>query len=107
MAAALGTPAGIVSGGELDGLLLESRTVLGKYLNADADHLVYSPNATRDVNIVADSLQLKPGREILTTDHEYGARDYTWDFICGRAGTNYIHQSIVLPVHIEEATVTY
>ena len=85
-------------GRELDALLLESRTVLGKYLNADADDLVYIPNATHGVNIVAHSLQLKPGDEILTTDHEYGACDYTWEFLCNKAGANYIHRSIPVPV---------
>jgi len=60
-------------GRELDALLGESRSVLGKYLNAAAEELVYIPNATHGVNIVARSLHLKPDDEILTTDHEYGA----------------------------------
>ena len=45
-------------GRELDGLLRDSRRVLGAYLNADADDLVYIPNATHGVNIIAHSLQL-------------------------------------------------
>jgi len=85
-------------GRELPGLLHESRTVLGKYLNADPDDLVYIPNATHGVNIAAHSLQLKPGDEILTTDHEYGACDYTWDFIGEKTGAHYIHQSVPLPI---------
>ena len=90
---------------ELDGLLKESRRVLGIYLNADADDLVYIPNATHGVNIIAHSLQLKAGDEILTTDHEYGACDYTWNFICNKTGSKYIHQPIPLPVHSEEEIV--
>jgi len=92
-------------GRELAGLMLESRIALGEYLNTDADDLVYIPNATHGVNIVAHSLQLKPGEEILTTDHEYGACDYTWDFICSKTGAKYIHQPIPLPVHTEEEIV--
>lgn len=92
-------------GRELDGLLLESRIALGKYLNADADDLVYIPNATHGVNIIAHSLQLKPGDEILTTDHEYGACDYTWELVCGKNGANYIHQHLPLPVTSEEEIV--
>ncbi|HLO28822.1 MAG TPA: aminotransferase class V-fold PLP-dependent enzyme, partial [Anaerolineales bacterium] len=53
-------------GRELDGLLLESRRALAEYLNAAVDELVYIPNATHGVNIVAHSLQLQPGDEILT-----------------------------------------
>ena len=86
-------------GRELDGLLKESRRALGKYLNADADDLVYIPNATHGVNIIARSLQLKPGDEVIATNHEYGACDYTWDFICGKIGAKYIHQPISLPVY--------
>ncbi len=86
-------------GRELDGLLLESRIALGKYLNADANDLVYIPNATHGANIIAHSLNLQRGDEILTTDHEYGACDYTWEFVCNELGANYVHQSISLPVH--------
>jgi isopenicillin-N epimerase len=89
-------------GRELDGFLMTSRQALGKYLNADANDLVYIPNATHGVNIIAHSLRLESGDEILTTDHEYGACDYTWEFTCGRAGAKYIHQPIPLPVISEE-----
>ncbi len=92
-------------GRELDGLLKTSRQALGEYLNADVDELVYIPNATHGVNIIAHSLQLKSGEEILTTDHEYGACDYAWDFICGKVGAKYIHQPISLPVHSEEEVI--
>jgi isopenicillin-N epimerase len=92
-------------GRELDGLLMTSRQALGKYLNADANDLVYIPNATHGVNVIAHSLRLASGDEILTTDHEYGACDYTWEFTCGRAGAKYIHQPISLPVVSEENIV--
>lgn len=92
-------------GRELDGLLLESRIVLGEYLHADAKDLVYILNATHGVNIIAHSLQLKPGDEILTTDHEYGACDYTWEFISSKTGAKYIHQPIPLPIHSDEEIV--
>ena len=92
-------------GRELNGLLLQSRSVLGEYLNADPADLVYIPNATHGVNIIAHSLQLNPGDEILTTDHEYGACDYTWEFICEKTGAKYLHQPIPLPVHSDEEIV--
>jgi len=92
-------------GRELNELFLQSRSVLGEYLNADPADLVYIPNATHGVNIIAHSLQLNPGDEILTTDHEYGACDYTWEFICEKTGAKYLHQSIPLPVRSEEEIV--
>lgn len=85
-------------GRQLDGLLKESRSRLGDYLNTEADNLVYVPNATHAVNIVARSLPLQPGDEILTSDHEYGACDNTWEFVCQKTGAVYQHQPIPLPV---------
>lgn len=92
-------------GRELPALMREARLALGAYLHANADDLVYVPNATHGVNIIARSLELKPGDEVLTTDHEYGACDYTWEFNCERSGANYIHQPIPLPVHSEAEIV--
>jgi isopenicillin-N epimerase len=92
-------------GREFNQLMYEARSALGKYLNADADDLVFIPNATHGVNIVAHSLRLQPGDEILTTDHEYGACDYTWDYVCSKTGARYIHQPIPLPVRSREEIV--
>lgn len=85
-------------GREHDQLLKESRVALGAYLNVDVDDLVYVPNATHGVNVVARSLDLRPGDEVLSTDHEYGACDYTWQFACAKTGATYIRQPIDLPV---------
>lgn len=92
-------------GREFNALLHESRQALGEYLNADADDLVYIPNATHGVNIVARSLSLKPGDEVLATDHEYGACDYTWDFICKNSRAKYVRHPISVPVRSEEEIV--
>jgi isopenicillin-N epimerase len=92
-------------GRELDGLLKESRGALGEYLNADPDDLVYIPNATHGANIIARSLHLDAGDEVLATDHEYGACDYTWDFICSKTGAKYIHQPIDLPAQSADGIV--
>lgn len=87
---------------ELTDLLRVARRALGEYLHADADDLVYVPNATVGVNIVARSLALGPGDEVLTSDHEYGACDNAWEFVCGKAGASYVHQPIPLPVRSAE-----
>jgi isopenicillin-N epimerase len=84
-------------GREHASLLAESRAALGAYLNADPDDLVYIPNATHGVNIVARSLQLRPGDEILSTNHEYGACDYAWEFACSQNGAKYLRWPIPLP----------
>lgn len=92
-------------GRRADALLDDARAQLGAYLNADPADLVFVPNATVGVNTIARSLALQPGDEILSTDHEYGAMDYTWDFIGGKAGACYRRHSIPLPVSSHEDIV--
>ncbi|WP_395687540.1 aminotransferase class V-fold PLP-dependent enzyme [Caenimonas koreensis] len=82
-------------------LLFESRRALGAYLGADADHLIYIPNSTTGVNIVANSFALSAGDEVLTTDLEYGACDATWERVCAQRGAHYRHVEIPLPYERE------
>ena len=85
-------------------LLGHARTVLARYLGAQPEHLVLVANATSGVNTVARSIPLLAGDEILTTDHEYGACDNTWDFVCRQTGANYVRVEIPLPFRAEEFT---
>jgi isopenicillin-N epimerase len=80
------------------GLLADAREQLAIYLNTEADDVVYFPNPTTAINMVLRCLDLQAGDEILTTDHEYGAMDRTWRYLCKKSGANYIHQPITLPV---------
>ena len=80
-------------GRRAEGLLCQAREALGNFVGADPDDLVYTPNATTGLNTVARSLSLEPGDEVLTTDHEYGALDRTWDFICAKRGARYCQRS--------------
>src|SRR5579884_1523084 len=86
-------------------LLAEARARLGEYVNADPGSLVYVPNATSGLNIVARSLALEPGDEILTTDHEYGALNMTWQRVCAKSGATYIQHPLPLPVGSPEDVV--
>jgi len=82
-----------------------SRAALAAYLGAQRDDLVYVTNATVGVNIVARSLALGPGDEVLTTDHEYGACDRTWRFLAGKQGFAYIKQPIPVSIATQGAFV--
>jgi isopenicillin-N epimerase len=84
----------------------EARTALGAYIKADPQDLAFVPNATYGVNIVARSLALGPGDEILTTNHEYGACNNAWKFNCRKTGATYIQRPIPLPVTTPEEIVT-
>jgi isopenicillin-N epimerase len=80
------------------GLLAEARARLAEFLGVDPGEVVYTPNPTTAINIVARSLELHPGDEILATNHEYGAMDRTWRYICRQRGAVYINHPIPLPV---------
>lgn len=78
-----------------------SRAALADYLGTRRDNLVYVTNATVGVNIVARSLDLGPGDEVLATNHEYGACDRTWTFLSKKESFTYIRQPVTLPIKNE------
>jgi isopenicillin-N epimerase len=83
--------------------LKQSRIALGNYLNANADDLVYVPNPTFAINIIANTLRLKENDEVLTTNIEYGAMDRTWKFYCNKVNARFIRQQISLPILNKES----
>lgn len=86
-------------------LMRQARTALAGFVGADPTDLVYVPNATTGLNVVARSLPLEPGDEVLSTDHEYGALDRTWRFVCRKRGAHYVRQPVPLPVASAEQVV--
>jgi isopenicillin-N epimerase len=82
----------------LGDLLAEARAALAAYVGAAADDLTFVQNATTGVNMAARALDLQPGDEVLSTDLEYGACDYTWEDVCRRAGALYVRAEIPLPL---------
>ena len=87
-------------------LMRASRQSLGDYLGTEANNLVYTTNVTESLNIVAHSLSLGPGDEVLGTDHEYGALDRTWQFLAKERSFAYISQSIPVPLTTPQAFIT-
>ncbi|MCD6400680.1 MAG: aminotransferase class V-fold PLP-dependent enzyme, partial [Anaerolineales bacterium] len=80
-------------------LMNQTRHTLAAYLHTAAGNLAFVPNATHGVNVIARSLALKAGDEILTSDHEYGACNYIWEFNSSKMGAIYKKQPIPLPVN--------
>lgn len=86
-------------------LLDSARLRIAQYVNADPESVVFVPNATAGLNTAIRSLALAPGDEILTTDHEYGALEYTWNFVCAQTGATLVRQPVALPVTTTERFV--
>lgn len=100
-------------GREITGLMQLARASLASYLGAQADEILYFPNPTTAINMVARNMMqtcvdqgnkpaarfnLQAGDEILTSNHEYGAMDRTWEFVCQRSGAQYRKQTVEIPL---------
>ncbi len=99
-------------GRDIQDLMAAARRALGDYVGAPADDVVFFPNPTTALNMVAHNLMrrdspfaLKPGDEIVTTDHEYGALMRMWRYVCKHTGARLVSVSIPLPVSSKEAWV--
>src|SRR5258708_17682137 len=79
-------------------LLDAARARLAEFIGADADDLASVQNATTGVNTVLRSLDLKPGDELLTTDHEYNACLNPLDFLAERSVPRIVIANVTLPV---------
>jgi isopenicillin-N epimerase len=85
--------------------LKEAKKPLAKFIGCEAEDFFFTPNPTFAVNTIMRSLQLQSGDEILTTNHEYGAMDRTWNFYCKQSGVKYIRQEISLPIVSKEQII--
>lgn len=82
--------------------LKEAKKPLAKFIGCNEEDFFFTPNPTFAVNTIMRSLNLQKGDEILTTNHEYGAMDRTWNFYCKKSGAKYIRQEISLPIISKE-----
>lgn len=82
--------------------LKESRKALGNFLNCHEDDIVCVTNPSYGVNIIAKSLKLQPGDEVLTTDLEYGACERAWKYYCEKSGAKYVQHETRFPIESKE-----
>ena len=68
----------------------EAAISLGQLIGADGRDLVFVENATVAMNVVAQSLPLSPGDEVLLNDHEYGAVFRIWRHACAQTGAQIV-----------------
>ena len=83
----------------------EARAVLAAFLRADAEDLVFVPNATTGVNAVLRSLDLARGDELLVTTHTYQACRKAIDFMAERSGARVVVAALPFPCEGSEAIV--
>jgi isopenicillin-N epimerase len=85
----------------LSSWMRDARIALASKLGTGADNIVGMMNATYALNVVAQSLDLKEGDEILTTDHEYAALEKTWAYVARRTGAKIVSVTVPLPLTSE------
>jgi len=90
-------------GRRLTELMRAPRVALGDFLGTSPDNVVGVMNATGGLNIVAQSLALEEGDEILTTDHEYSALEKTWAYVCRKTGAKVVVVPVPMPLTSEAA----
>lgn len=88
--------------GRLAGLLDAARGQLSAFVGADPADLAFVSNATGGVNAVLRSLALRPGDELLVTDHTYAACRKSVDFVAARAGARVAVAHIAFPLRDEQ-----
>lgn len=90
---------------ELEPALDGARAAVAGFVGADPRSLVFVTNATAGVNTVLASLALRPGDEILVTDHGYNACNNAARYWAGRAGASVAVASVPVPVRAPEDVV--
>jgi isopenicillin-N epimerase len=78
--------------------LAVSREALARELGTSPDNIAQVSNATTGLNVVIQSLPLKPGDEIVTTNHEYNALEKTWTYIARKTGAKIVIMNVALPL---------
>lgn len=90
---------------EWEPLLDSARTELAAFLGAEAEDLVFVPNATTGVNSVLRSLSFSPNDELLTTTQEYNACRNTLNFVASRTGAQVIVAAVPFPIESPQQVV--
>jgi len=75
---------------------------LGAFLNADPEGLVFPRNTTEAMSFVAQGLELAPGDEVLTTDHEHIGGLCPWQLVTTRTGASLRTFSLPVPTSSRE-----
>jgi isopenicillin-N epimerase len=90
---------------DLGAMLDAARGELARFLGADAEDLVFVPNATTGVNSVLRSLRFQNGDELLVTDHEYNACRNALNFVAEQSGARIVVARAPFPLQSADQIV--
>ena len=90
---------------QIQPLLDQSRQVLCDLIGADPAEVVFVSNVTAAVNCVLRGLPLRPGDELLLTDHGYNACRNVADYVAGRCDAHVVVATIPVPTESPQQIV--
>ena len=80
----------------------EVRTAAGDYLDVSADEIALTDSTTMGLGLVYNGLRLKPGQEVVTTEHDYYATHESLRLATERSGAT----MRVTPLYDDSASAT-
>ena len=80
----------------------EVATKAADFLNAAADEIAVTRNTTEGMNMIAEGLDLQPGDQILTSNHEHGGGMICWQHLAQRRGIEVVYLPLPDPVESKE-----
>lgn len=76
----------------------ETRRQAAEFIGADLDEVCLVRNTTEGMNLVATGLDLQPGDEILTSNHEHGGGMVCWQYLREHRGVKVNYMKMPNPV---------
>ena len=67
----------------------EARQIVASFINAESREVIFLRNTTEAINLVANSLNLKEGEIVLTTDKEHNSNLIPWQVLQKRKGVKH------------------
>ncbi|MDZ4770741.1 MAG: aminotransferase class V-fold PLP-dependent enzyme [Chloroflexota bacterium] len=91
----------------LPGLMADARDALAEFIGAAAKDTVFVFNATAGVQMAANAIaaSLRPGDEIVITDHEYHPCAVIWYDVAARTGARVVVAPVTLPFTDDDSFV--
>lgn len=76
--------------GEAITLADAARVRAAAFLGARPEEVAFTNNTTEGMNAIAQASGLRPGDEVLTTNHEHPGGQVGWEYICARTGAKLV-----------------
>lgn len=76
------------------------------FIGAGTDELAITRNTTEGMNAIAAGLNLRPGDEILTSNHEHAGGTVCWQYLAERTGARIVQLEMPVPATSDEQILT-